>query len=259
MLMMTVTLAVLAASEKPVLAVLDVQAVGAPQENAAALTDAIAQEATRRGFFQVISSNDIRTLIGVERQKELLGCGDNSCTMELSGALGARFVLQSQLTKLGDSFQLSLQMLDTQKNQSMGRSVRLAKDVRELADTLPWSLSEATATPLPPAPSKVLPVVLISGGGLLFVGAGVIGIDALSRERALRSELEQGTSGIYMSRSTYQSELDVIGRNKALALGGLIGGAAIAALGFILFPRDPAGRVALVPTFNGAALVGVWP
>ena len=56
------------AADKPKLAVLDVQAVGVEPEKAVALGDAITQELSRRGFFEVISSNDIRTLLGVERQ-----------------------------------------------------------------------------------------------------------------------------------------------------------------------------------------------
>ena len=59
------------AAEKPKLAVLDVQPVGAKTEEAVALGEAMAQELSRRGFFDVISSSEIRTLLGVERQKQL--------------------------------------------------------------------------------------------------------------------------------------------------------------------------------------------
>ena len=65
-------------------------------EEAVALGEALTQELSRRGFFEVISAGDIRALLGVERQRALLGCSDSSCTAELSGALGARFVLQGK-------------------------------------------------------------------------------------------------------------------------------------------------------------------
>lgn len=61
----------LAAADRPKLAVLDLQATGAPPELATALTEAMTQEVARRGFFDVISSADIRTLLGMERQKQL--------------------------------------------------------------------------------------------------------------------------------------------------------------------------------------------
>jgi TolB-like protein len=254
-----VVLSAVLAADRPKLAVLDVQPVGVEPDQAVALGEAITQELSRRGFFEVISSSDIRTLLGVERQKELLGCGDSSCTAELSGALGARFIMQSSLTRLGDSLQLSLQMLDSNKAQTVARSVRLARDVKQLAEVLPWALAEATATPLPPAPSKVLPWTLIGVGAAAVAGGGVVAIDGFSRERALRAELNQ-TTGVFQARDVYQEEIEVITRNKAAGLGLLAGGAVLVGLGVFLFPKDPGGAsVALLPTLNGAVLVGVMP
>lgn len=253
-----IVLSVALAADKPKLAVLDVQPIGVESTEAIALGEAMTQELSKRGFFEVISSNDIRTLLGVDRQKQLLGCGDSSCTAELSGALGARFVLQATLTKLGDSMQLSVQMLDTTKAQSVARSVRLAKDARQLAELLPWSLAEATATPLPPAPSKVLPWSLIGVGAAVFAGGGIVAIDAFSRDRALRTELRPD-SGVYQSYAHYQEEIDVIGRNKAIGLGLLGGGAVLLGLGIALFPKETGGTLALLPTTNGAFLAGVFP
>src|SRR5688572_30778910 len=43
--------------------------------------------------FQVYSQADLERVIAVERQKELVGCADESCLMELSGALGARYIV----------------------------------------------------------------------------------------------------------------------------------------------------------------------
>jgi TolB-like protein len=219
-----------AASDKPKLAVLDVTANGVDPAQAQGLGAAISKELASRGFFEVISANDIRTLLGVERQKALLGCGDSSCTAELSGALGARFVLQSSLTKLGDSLQLSVQMLDTAKAVTVARSLRLSKDVLQLSQVLPWVLADATATPMPPAPSKVLPWLLIAGGATAFAAGGVVAIDGFSRERALRAELKPET-GVFKSLSVYQEEIEVIQRNKAFGLTMLAGGAALVVVG----------------------------
>lgn len=246
------------AADKPKLAVLDMQAVGVSNEAAVALGDAMTQELARRGFFEVISSNDIRTLLGVERQRQLLGCGDSSCTAELSGAIGARFVLQSSLTRLGDSLQLSVQMLDSAKAQTVARSVRLARDVKQLAAVLPWALAEATATPLPPAPSKALPWTLIGIGAAAFAGGGIIAVDGFSRERALKAELRDPT-GVFKPLDVYREEVDVITRNKWIGLSLLAGGAVLVGLGVYLFPKDPSGGgIALLPTTNGAVLVGVF-
>lgn len=254
----TVLALALLGADKPKLAVLDVQAVGVDEAQARAISEAMTAELDRRGFFDIITANDVRTLLGVERQKQLLGCGDSSCTAELSGAIGARFVLQSTLTRLGTSTQLSIQMLDTSKSQSVARSLRLAKDTRQLVTLLPWVLAEATATPLPPAPSKVLPWTLIAVGATLFAGGGVVAIDGFSRDRALRSELRD-TSVVFQSYQHYSEEIEVITRNKWLGSGVGVIGAGVLLVGVLLFPKDPNASLALLPTTNGGVLVGSFP
>jgi len=233
-----------------------------PSETAAALTEAVTQALTRRGFFEVISSRDIQTLLGVERQKQLLGCSDDasSCIAELAGALGSRFVLSGSLAKLGDALQLSLQMLDTQKGQPVARGVRLASDVDALVDQLPFALAEATATPLPPPPSRWLPISLLAVGGAAVVTGAILGVDALSRDRALSADLSQPDSGVFKSLPTYQDEANAIATQKTIALVTIISGAALVTIGAILYPRDVArSGVTLVPMANGFALAGVLP
>lgn len=251
-----------AAAERPKLAVVELQPLGTAAETASALTEAVTQELGRRGFFEVVSSRDIQTLLGMERQKQLL-CGDESatCLTELAGALGSRFVLSGTLSKLGDALQLSVQMLDTQRSQTVARSVRLAKSVDALVEQLPWLLAEATATPMPPPPSRALPVTLLSVGGAAVVVGAILGVDALSRDRALAADLGQpADTGVFKGLPTYRAEATFIGTEKTLSLVTMGSGAALAVLGFFLFPRDLSrGGVALVPTARGVALVGVLP
>src|SRR5947207_17625 len=81
---------------KPKLIVLRLSVAGGVEpELGGAITEAVTTEVSARGFFNVLSSKDVETLLGVERQKQMLGCADDasSCLSELAGALGARFVL----------------------------------------------------------------------------------------------------------------------------------------------------------------------
>lgn len=263
LLSLVLTSALLSAAEKPKLAVLELQALGTPPETASALTEAMTQELTRRGFFDVVSSRDIQTLLGVERQKQLLGCSDDasSCLAELAGALGSRFVLSGSLAKLGDALQLSVQMLDTQKSQTVARGVRLANDVDALVAQLPYLLAESTATPLPPPPSRALPVTLLAVGGAAVVAGAILGVDALSRDRALAADLGQSAdTGVFKGLPTYRAEADFIGLEKTLSLATMLSGAALVTLGLILYPKDLVrGGVTLVPTARGLALVGLLP
>ncbi|MHB8873479.1 MAG: hypothetical protein ACYC8T_07300 [Myxococcaceae bacterium] len=253
-------------AEKPKLIVLDLSAAGVDPRVGSALSEAVTAEAASRGIFQVVSSQDVQTLLGVERQKQMMGCGEggsSSCLAELGGALGARFVMSGSVARLGPSFQLSLQTLDTKTLQPLGRSSRIAKDLAELREQIPWAVAEATGTPLPPPPSKLLPYSLIGGGGLLLVSGGIAGFNALTSEEVVSAELEHGRSNPAALRpaAEYETQEGIITRQKNQALVALTAGAALVGLGLYLMPPDvpppPRGVSAvLVPSGNGVAVVG---
>jgi hypothetical protein len=252
-------------AEKAKLAVLSIKAGGGLDETvASAMTDAVTAEISKRGFFDVMSTNDITALLGVERQKQLLGCSDEkgSCLAELAGAAGARFVMSGSLAKLGDVFQLNLTTLDSHNAQPMGRSTRLAKDIATLRGQLPFAVAEATATPLPPPPSRVLPFTLLGLGAASLIAGGVVGFFALSSEAAINRELTNGATNpaALMRLDAYQGELSVLGNERTAALITLCAGAALVAAGIVLMPSDTGGlRLALAPTPQGAVLVGFLP
>lgn len=248
-------------TEKPKLAALEiVPGAGVDASVAQPLTEAMVNEVSARGFFQVISQNDIRTMLGQERQRQMLGCSEQgSCLTELSDAIGARFVLSGTLAKLGDAYQLTLTTLDTVKAQPLGRSTRLANDLGALRAQLPYAVAEATATPLPPPPSKVLPISLMAAGGAAAVFGLVWGVNAFSQEALLAGELK--TNGALPgTRADYEARANAQVTNKVIAGVALGAGVAAFVAGLLLLPGDSQAstRVALVPTSNGAALVGVF-
>jgi len=247
--------------DKPKLAVMELAAGGVEPHLAAALTESVTQEIAARGFFQVISSREIHTLLGFERQKQMVGCSnEQSCLAELADAMGARFVLSGALSRLGDALQLSIQVLDSARAQPLGRSIRIARDVAALQAQLPYAVAEATATPLPPPPSRVLPYSLIGGGALVVVGSAVVGIDGVSRDLALVRELQAGNP-VLRTLPAYQAETSSISVEKTLGLVGFVAGAGLVAAGVLLNPPEAVSgpKVALVPVAGGVAVVGVWP
>ena len=78
-------------AEKPRMVVLGLDPAGGVEpEIAQSLTEAVTAEIAARGLFQVISASEVQTLLGFERQKQLLGCSEEGeCLTELAGALGA--------------------------------------------------------------------------------------------------------------------------------------------------------------------------
>ncbi len=254
---------------KPTLLVSDLEAQDVTPAQAAAVTDALTQALTQRGPFQVRSAADVRALLSSDRQAQLLGCAPGeSCGVDLSELSGARFVLSGSLSRLGQTYQLSLQMLDTRKNQAVARSTRLAASLATLIELAPYVAAEATGSPLPPPRSRVLPYSLLAAGGATVVGGGVVGLFALNRQSIVNEELCPGGpdslgdcrgQGL-KSQESYREQNRAIGRDKNVSVGLLLGGAALLGAGFLLLPpNESPASLALVPTGSGLAFAGVLP
>jgi len=254
-----------AASGKPLLVVLDLAVAGGVEPQlASALTEAVATEVASKGYFEVRASKDIATMLGLERQRQLLGCSDEagSCLAELAGALGAQFILSGSVAKLGEAFQLSLQTLDSRKTQPLGRSVRIARSLEVLRSQIPYSVAEATGTPAPPAPSRLLPYSLIGVGGAAILAGGVWGLQALSSETAMTKELQLGDAqrSVLKPMTYYQDARDRIRQDKTVSLVAMLAGAALLGAGVYLNPAENGSgtHAVLVPMGSGVALVGSW-
>ncbi len=111
-----------AAEERVKVAVLDLQAKGAPAETAASVTNLVASELDRIGVFKVVSGEDIRAMLTFEKTRQSLGCeSDISCLAEIGGALGVDYIVAGSLGKLGDTFTLFLNLMDIKKAVVEGR------------------------------------------------------------------------------------------------------------------------------------------
>lgn len=259
-----------AAPEKPKLAIVALTAAGEIQPGVAqSITELVTAEVNARGYFDPISSAEMATMLGAERQRQLLGCSEaeGTCVTELAGALGAGFVMTGSLAKLGGVFQLNLQVVDTRNAKPLGRGSKLARDFESLRAQVPYAVAEACGTPLPPPPSRVLPYSMVGVGAAAVIGGGVLGIIGLNNESLTRGELAaddglDNTSVVLHPAQGYRDQLNRAAVQKTIALVALIAGAALVGGGILLMPGDapqPGVRVAIVPTGNGAALVGTFP
>jgi hypothetical protein len=247
----------------PRLVVLDLQHQGgATEAEAQALDDALVQALSQTRLFQVASQRDIAAVLGLERQRQLLGCSEeSSCLAELSGALDARLVVSGTLNRVGGTYQLTLQSIDPRKAQPVGRSLRSARTFEDVRAMLPWAVADATGTPAPKAPSRVLPTGLIIVGGLALAVTGFLAFNVETREQAIVRELgaAQPVTALPHTAGDYAAEATDITRQKNWALlfglaGGVVGGLGL--LWYLRVPDASGGQVALLPTGNGAALVG---
>jgi hypothetical protein len=145
-LLVATALPALAAPRQKV-AVLDVRAVQGVQPGTATILTAIIAGDTAAAGYDVLSQADIAALIGFERQKKMLGCGDDSsCLAEIGGALGAEYVLSTQVGQIGSRFHLSLQLLDARKGTVVARVSTFSETTEDaLAATAEKAVAQALA------------------------------------------------------------------------------------------------------------------
>lgn len=151
---------VLSAKGDPRIAVLDVKSrAGVPEALAQGVSDSVASEVRRRApKFSVISSDEIRSLLALEKQRQQLGCENVSCLAEIGGALGAQEMVTGSLALFGDLYVLSLKRVDVSRasvlREASGRLQQgherdLPDLVARLCQTLFTEPSEAGEPPPP--------------------------------------------------------------------------------------------------------------
>jgi hypothetical protein len=124
------------------LIVVDTRATGTFDPKAVAgVSSLIASEAARHPI-KVVGGSDLVALLGLDRQKQLLGCTETSCLAELGGALGARYLLASEVSEVGGVWLLTLTLLDTARAQPLGRLTRKAQRMSGLVDLAPAAVHE---------------------------------------------------------------------------------------------------------------------
>ncbi len=108
-------LALLAAAP-PKLAVMPISpGEGVPPATAAAVTEALAAEVRRRSGAEVITQREIESVLSLEAQKAMLGCDTRACMAELGGALGVERLVAGTLARLGESWLVHLEVVETGK------------------------------------------------------------------------------------------------------------------------------------------------
>src|SRR5438309_1007610 len=90
------------AQQKPKLFVTNVRAPQLDTATRAALFDLIVVAANRAGTFDVVTIDDIDQELAQEKRKDAVACATMSCAVELSGALGVRYLLAGRAEKLAD-------------------------------------------------------------------------------------------------------------------------------------------------------------
>jgi hypothetical protein len=248
-------------------------------------SEQFAQQLALRGL-QVITPREIATLIGLERQKQLMGCSDDqsSCLAELSNALGADGTVTGTLGRFGTAYQIDLKILSSRNASALAvhssrveGEVALLEELKQAARVMAPKVFEKLGRtapkieePAPPAavvqaPSRpgpgVLPVVLGSAG---VIAAGVGTVFLLQAGQAsgqIRSGLQDGVA----FELAHAKELAQRGAlQQTVGLIGVGVGAAAVAAAVVFGIRNmtssaPQVSVWPLPSGGGVAVTGSLP
>lgn len=206
---------------------------------------------------RVITPRDIAALLGLERQKEFLGCGGaGECMAELGNALGVQGVLLGDVVKLGGAIQINVHIIDPAGGKPLAQHSARVNDDAELFDALTglgvelrrqfYASQGLEAPPLllvdapGPAPKgkgtrRFFPLPLALGGASLVTGVVFFALSESSYQ-----QLTRGTPGMFSlssaeviagTGSTFQTAGAVLVAIGAVAL--------VAGVALLLFGSRP--------------------
>ena len=74
---------------------------GVPKETAEVLSDVFLGEARKVKGYDIVSIREVKELIGLEMQRQMMGCTETGCAVEIAGALGVNSVVLGTVAVIG--------------------------------------------------------------------------------------------------------------------------------------------------------------
>ncbi len=103
------------------MAVHDIGADAGSEHLARITTDAVAAELRKLQRVSVISTDEVRALLDLEAEKQLVGCSDESCIAEIAEALGADVLIVGRIAKVGVGRVFGLKRIDARRAETTGQ------------------------------------------------------------------------------------------------------------------------------------------
>src|SRR5690606_26161542 len=104
------------------LLVMDLKATEALAPSSRALTQVVAEQASRSSGYEIVSTEEIRAALEREAEMQLLGCDDSGCLAEIAGALDAELLVSGVLEQTPDGAPVvTLSLLNTRALVTVNR------------------------------------------------------------------------------------------------------------------------------------------
>jgi hypothetical protein len=168
------------AQEKRAIAVLDIKARGLDASVAENITDLVVKEVDRVGLFRTISMEEIKLMLEHEQQKILTGCDDTACLAEIGGALGVELLMAGGVGKLGDTYVVSLKLIDVRQAQVLNREERTVSGAIEELVNVSRQAARALLRPIMKQESGTLEVSCSEEGAEVYIDDVMVGSTPLS-------------------------------------------------------------------------------
>jgi hypothetical protein len=121
---------------------------GMTPDKASFLSEYVATQLALNGV-KMVTGKEIAAVIGMERQKELLGCSDSSqCIAEIAAALGTDAVLMGDLALFGTRYVATLKALRSDNGQTVAIQTVEASSENDLLDALRGAAARLAADTL---------------------------------------------------------------------------------------------------------------
>lgn len=235
-------------------------------------SDHLAQQLALRGL-SVMTATEINSMLGLERQKQLMGCSSesSSCTAELADALGVDGIVTGSIGRFDRMFQIDVKVVAAADGRKLALYSGAVNSEREVLDALSSAAEMLTSQTLISLGREPAPRAVTAGGAKRFwwipASIGAVGIVlgsvllgmASGHESALR-----GTVGM-PSMLTYEQakgELAAGSTKQAIGITALaVGGAALLAAGALLLFGSNGATVSptVSTTGGGVMLMGRFP
>ena len=143
--MLALLLAAALAAEAPAVAVTEFGADAADREKAKGLSSVVASRLAA-AHARVIGLDEVAAALKLEKEKQMLGCSDDGCLAEISGALGVRYLVYGRLDRFGKSALLTGFVFDSRAAKGMLRwSQRVDDDAQLPSQAERFALQAAQA------------------------------------------------------------------------------------------------------------------
>lgn len=275
MVLHLVAVALLAASPAPKLKLAQgkVSFVDVSEAKGAFLVSHLDQRLTLDHGLRVVTQDDVAAVLGLERQKALLGCaGESSCTAELAGALGVDGIVIGSLAKLGNSFNVNLKVVRASDGEALSVFSGRAKTEEQLLEVIesaaaqfgrdvvrafPAKDASSAATASVSADASQPPAlwwVPVAAGGVALAGGAGLYVMALDTEARLKRH-DASITDVNATVGAGQTQQAAAFALGAVGVAAVVGGVAWRVFGSA--PVQPA--VVLAPGLGAIGVSGTWP